>query len=141
VQDEISEFGGNASLVTLFGYSSSGATLLTFLASPVIPEHLFHRVFTSSACPRLIPHFSKSMSMAVLKYVGVSVWGIFKVPDFLKLPDTFLKNIRHFSSLPGFFWSKIKSFEIYLPLCCSNIWQFKLTGRFFGTKIGILKLT
>ncbi|KAI6192240.1 Carboxylic ester hydrolase [Aphelenchoides bicaudatus] len=70
VRDELPALGGNTSLTTLFGYSSSAATLLTLLASPAMPSNLFNQVYISSGCPRLMPHFSETMSLSVLRYVG-----------------------------------------------------------------------
>jgi carboxylesterase type B len=69
---EMPKFGGDINQITVFGYSSSGATLIDILASPAIKEDTFARVFISSGLPRLMPHYSRSMNKAVLQYVGVS---------------------------------------------------------------------
>jgi carboxylesterase type B len=63
--------GGDPNRITVFGYSSSGATLVSMLASPSIPEDLFAQALISSGCPKLMPHFSRTMSRAVVRAVGV----------------------------------------------------------------------
>jgi para-nitrobenzyl esterase len=47
VRDNISEFGGNPNLVTIFGQSGGGAKSATLMAMPAA-RGLFHRVFTMS---------------------------------------------------------------------------------------------
>ena len=70
---EMPKFGGDIGQITVFGYSSSGAALVNILVSPLLKHDLFARAFISSGLPRLMPHYSKSMSSAVLQYVGVSL--------------------------------------------------------------------
>lgn len=69
---EIPKFGGDINQITVFGYSSSGAALVDILASPLLKDNLFARAFISSGLPRLMPHYSLSMTKAVVRFVGVS---------------------------------------------------------------------
>lgn len=72
-RDEIPLIGGNISQITMIGYSSSGAALAALLASPEVHQDLFQQVFISSGCPRLMPHYSESMSLAVLRWTEVNI--------------------------------------------------------------------
>ncbi|XP_070541352.1 para-nitrobenzyl esterase-like [Ptychodera flava] len=50
VRDNIKNFGGNPDLVTIFGHSSGGTSVMTLSVSP-LAEGLFHRGWMSSASP------------------------------------------------------------------------------------------
>ncbi|XP_046377543.2 para-nitrobenzyl esterase-like [Haliotis rufescens] len=52
VQENIRHFGGNPALVTVFGQSSGGTSILALLASP-LSAGLFHRAWMMSASPVL----------------------------------------------------------------------------------------
>jgi carboxylesterase type B len=71
-RNELPRLGGDVNQISVVGYSSSGAALVSMLASPRLKQDLFARAFISSGCSRLMPHYSESMSKAVVRYVGVS---------------------------------------------------------------------
>lgn len=49
IQENIKHFGGDNQRITLVGQSAGGAMVSALAVSPIVPNHLFHRIITQSS--------------------------------------------------------------------------------------------
>ncbi len=114
VRDNISEFGGNPDLVTIFGESGGGWKVNTMLGIPSA-KGLFHRAIVESGplTRFLSPEEADKLALAVLEELNISVDNAEELnnitfEDVIKAESEVMANIP--MTLPGFpsgFWPVI----------------------------------
>jgi para-nitrobenzyl esterase len=94
VKDNIAQFGGDPSCVTIFG-QSAGGTIVSMLAASPATKGLFHRVIAESGASFAPPRFGREAGMTVPTLAFAESTG----KDFLnKLGATSIKNARALSA-------------------------------------------